>query len=95
MDIHVNHMSNVQITTSGHPYKQLTRTKFAHAWILPSQTHTRSMVTCMETHSMSIGGGSFCNWICWTRASISSYECLKDVFMKVSQHIGRENNTVV
>ena len=68
MDIHGNHRSNVRITTSGYPRKQLTRTMFAQLCILPSQTHTRIMATCVETYLIHIGSGRFWNWLYWTGA---------------------------
>ena len=59
MVIHGNHTRNVQITKSGHPCKKLICKTFAQPWILPSQTHTRIMATCMETHFIHIGSERF------------------------------------
>ena len=53
-----------------------------HPWILTSQTHTKIMATCTETHFIHIVSGRFWNWICWTREHRSSYDCVKDVLWK-------------
>ena len=79
MNLHVNHTRNVWITTTRHPYKQLTSTTFAQKWILTSQTHSRIMVTCVETYSIHIFSGIFWNWLSWIRACRSSDECTENL----------------
>ena len=88
IDLHGNQTRHVRITTSRHLCKQLTRTMFAQLCILPSQTHTRIMATCVETYLIHIGSEWFWNWLFLTRTRISSDDCTENVLWKYHNRLG-------
>ena len=89
MDFRGNYTRNVWTPTSGNYCKKITRKALKQTWILPSQTYTRIVETCVDTHLIQIVSRQYWNWLCRKWSCRSSDESIEDVLRINHNILGR------